>query len=286
MMKTHISILVFCICFSIPFSSHGQMKRERVNPGGTVESVFWAPTLIGMSTVEQIAEQNLNVTIMHSFGILTNRTIDNFFGLDIPPNVRLGIDYGITDYWSLGIGRSTREKVVDLRSKLSLLRQKKDDSVPLNISFKGDIGLSTIQNLQPVEDDLNFLLSLPVARKFSDKLSLQVAPMMSHFNTVDVSRGQHNTLYALGLGGEYHVSRRFALGFEYYPVIGKRNPDTRNAFSFSFNIETGGHVFQLFFASAQWHTEQHIIARNRHPFWEGDFRFGFNVNRVFTMVKK
>lgn len=264
-------------------TSNAQMERERVNPGGAVEETFWAPNLVGMETVENISANNLNVTIMHSFGILTDRTLQDFFGFDTPPNVRLGLDYGITDYWSLGIGRTTFNKVVDLRSKLTMLQQTKDGSVPLSISLKGDIGLTTLENNRPIGDDLNYFLSVPIAKKFGDKLSLQTTPMFSHFNTVNEAQGEKNNLFAIGLGGEYRLSRRYALMAEYYPVISERNPETTNAFALGLNIETGGHVFQLFFASSNWHTEQYVITENNNNFWAGDFRFGFNVNRIFTI---
>ncbi len=263
--------------------SIAQMERERVDPGGAVDETFWAPNLVGMETVENISANNLNVTIMHSFGILTDRTLQDFFGLDTPPNVRLGLDYGITDKWSLGIGRTTFRKVVDLRSKLTLLQQTKDGSVPLSISLKGNIGLTTLENNRPIGDDLNYLLSVPIAKKFSDNFSFQAAPMFSHFNTVNEAQGEKNNLFAIGLGGEYQLSRRYALIAEYYPVIGERNPGTINAFALGLNIETGGHVFQLFFASSNWHTEQYVISENNNDFWAGDFRFGFNVNRIFTI---
>lgn len=280
--KYCLFLLAFLLINNI---SNGQMERERVNPGGPVEETFWAPNLIGMETVENISAQNLNVTIMHSFGILTDRTLQDFFGLDDPPNVRLGLDYGITDKWSLGIGRTTFRKVVDLRSKLTVLRETKDGSVPLSLSLKGDIGLTTQENNRPISDDLNYFISLPIAKKFNDRLSLQAAPMYSHFNTVSSFDNEKNDLFALGLGGEYHLSRRYALMAEYYPVLSERNPGTKNAFALGLNIETGGHVFQLFFASSNWHTEQYVISTNDEDFWAGDFRFGFNVNRIFTIGK-
>lgn len=284
MFKTKIAVLL-CIFFSINNSGFAQMERQRVTTGGAIEETFWAPTLVGMSTVENIAAKNMNVSIMHSFGIISNRTLKDFFGLDIPPNVRLGVDYGISNNWSIGIGRSTFEKVVDVRTKLALLRQTKSGSIPVSVSFKGDVGLTTVENNRPIGDDLNFLVSVPVARRVNDLISLQVAPLYSHFNTVNELLGRKEDLFALGLGGEFHLSRRYALGAEYYPVISERNDNTKNAFAFSISVETGGHVFQMFFATANWHTEQYIIARNRDNFFEGDFRFGFNVNRLFFLGK-
>ena len=277
-----ILVLIFSIGVA-PITATAQMERERVNPGGPVEGLFWAPNIAGLGTVYQLDKGTMNVTIMHNFGIATDRTLANFFGLDIAPNVRLGLDFGITDNWSVGIGRTTNQKVVDFRTKLSLLRQQSDGSMPLSLSLKGDLGLITVENNRPLSDDLSFLLSVPIARKFGDGFSLQATPMVGHFNRVESAANEVNTLYSVALGAQYDLSRRYALIAEYYPVIGDRNPGTHNAFTLGVNIETGGHVFQLYFASARWHTEQFILAENRDDFWAGDFRIGFNVNRLFSL---
>lgn len=266
-------------------TTKAQMKRERVETRGPVEETFWAPNIVGMGTVETLPKNNLNVTIMHSFGNLGNRTFKNFFGLDTPPNVRLGLDLGLTDRWSLGIGRTTYEKVVDIRSKASLFKQNKSGSIPVSLTLKGDIGFTTQENQHPMGEDMNYLFSGIIARKFKE-ISLQIAPMYAHFNTGSSLTGEQENIMALGLGGEYHFNDRYALSAEYYPVLSDRNTGTDNAFALALNIETGGHVFQLFFASSNWHTEQYIIARNTDQFLSGDFRFGFNVNRVFLLGKK
>ncbi len=276
--KIFLTTLIFLTSCTLLFA---QMERKRVQTDDTVSDVFWTPTLITQGTTENLPTGNLNVTIMHSFGIATQRTLQNFFGLDNVQNVRLGLDYGINDYWSLGIGRSSLTNVVDLRTKVSVLRQKSSGSVPLNLSLKGDFGVVTQENSRPFQDDINTMLSLIISRKFSDAVSLQVTPMYGHFS--DISFIDINDIFAIGVGAEIHLSRRFALAGEYYPVIGDRPADTRNAFSLGLNIETGGHVFQLFFTSTEWHLEQFVMADNTDNFWAGDFRFGFNVNRIFSI---
>jgi len=300
MNKLLLVLIPILIC--IPDTAFAQMERERVQTKDAVEETFWTPSLVGMGTVEQLSEGHLNVTIMHNFGIATVRPLQNFFGLDVGPNVRLGLDYGITPNWSIGIGRSTFEKVVDMRTKVRLLRQSKAQNIPLSMSAKIDLGLTTVENGRPIGDDLNYLISLPVARKFGESFSFQIAPMFSRFNTVNNFQGQADLFalafggeyrlsrrlaiiseYSLAFGGEYRLSRRLAIMSEYYLLPGERNPGTKDAFSIGLNIETGGHVFQLYLASSSWHTEQHIIARNTDNFWAGDFRFGFNVNRLFFL---
>jgi hypothetical protein len=273
-----LNIIIIFVATSTLFA---QMERERVQTDETVSDVFWTPTLITQGTTENIASGNLNVTIMHSFGIATQRPLQTFFGIDNVQNVRLGLDYGISDRWSIGIGRSSLTNIYDLRSKVALLRQKGSGSVPINLSIKGDIGLITQENRQPLKDDLNTFVSLIASRKFNDTFSLQVSPMYGYFSNVSYIDG--NEVFGVGIGTEVHLSRRFALTAEYYPVLGDRPSGTQNTFSMGLNIETGGHVFQLFFTSTEWHLEQFVMADNSNQFWAGDFRFGFNVNRIFGL---
>lgn len=258
-----------------------QMQRERVQTDEVVNDAFWAPTLITQGTTSHLPAGNLNATIMHSFGIATERPIPNFFGLDLVQNVRLGIDYGISDRWSVGIGRSSRLNIVDLRTKVAVMQQNTSGSVPLSISVKADAGVVTQENGRPIQDDINTMLSLIFSRKINDAISLQVTPIYGYLNSI----GGVDDIFAVGVGTEIHLSRRYALTAEYYPVIGDRPTDTYNTFAIGLNIETGGHVFQMFFTSTSWHLEQFVIADNRDRFWAGDFRFGFNVNRVFSLLK-
>ncbi|MDZ7693514.1 MAG: DUF5777 family beta-barrel protein [Balneolaceae bacterium] len=260
-----------------------QMERERVTgqPDEAVSETFWAPKLAGMSTVETLGEKNMNVTIMHNFGPLNQEPFRNFLGMDFGATVRLGIDYGITEQWSVGVARTSPQKLYDFGSKLRLFQQNRGGSIPISVAVKGNLGINTNENGFSFSERLNFLGSVMAARKFSDTFSLQLTPMYAHFNRV--FEGQENGHFALGIGGEVHLSDRWALMAEYFPVFGDRSAGTKNAFSVGVNIETGGHVFQLFFKSSNWHTEQHVISQNTEDFWAGDIRFGFNVNRVFWL---
>jgi len=257
------------------------MKRQRYKTETTYDTAFWTSTLYAQSTTHFLEARNLNVTIMHSFGLATSNVIRDFFGLDNPPNVRLGLDYGITDRWEAGIGRSTLMNLVDFRSKYALLRQKSDGSMPLSLSIKGDLAIVTQQDRKPFSDDLSTLFSAVFSRRFNNVFDLQISPMWAHFN--DVDPGDTNDLFSIGLGSQIHLSKRFSLVAEYFPVLGDRNPGTKNAFTLGLDIQTGGHVFQLFFTSSYWHLEQYVLAQNQEQFWAGDFRFGFNINRLFGL---
>lgn len=289
--KKIVSTLVLLIFIGVELAN-AQMQRTRAVPDGPVDELFLIGSVAGTSTVTNLEANNLNSLIMHNFGLISSG-IEDFYGLDQGAAVRLGIDYGITDKLSVGIGRTSIEDNVDFRFKYTLTRQLKSDKVPVEVAIKGDMGINTQKNRIfedfTFQERLNFFASVMVARQFNEKFTLQVAPMVSHFNTVVIeTAGQaqpEHTHYALGFAGRVKLGVRNSLTFEYIPVFGDRTAGTKDHMAIGYEIETGGHVFQMFLMSGQWFTEQHLIARNTTDFFAGDFRLGFNVNRIFSLGK-
>lgn len=283
----YLKILLFILFFSTTLMA--QMQRQRAVKDGPVEDIFRIGSLTGMSTVTTLEARNLNSLIMHNFGLVSSG-IEEFYGLDQNAAVRLGFDYGVTDKLTVGIGRTSVEDNVDFRAKYLVLQQLESDKIPIQIAIKGDIGINTQKNTQfdefTFQERLNYFASVMIARKFNKQFSLQLAPMVSHFNTVKIEQAgeiPENTHLGLGIGGRYAFDERKAITFEYLPILGDRSPGTFNHFAIGYEIETGGHVFQMFFMSGKWFTEQHLLARTNTDFFAGDFRLGFNINRVFGL---
>ncbi len=285
------SLLLFLTILLSSSTLFAQMQRTRAVKDGPVDELFLIGSIAGMSTVTNLEAKNLNTLIQHNFGTV-NGGIESFYGLDQGAAVRLGIDYGVTDNLSVGIGRTSVEDNVDMRFKYTILRQLKSGKIPVELAIKGDLGVNTQKEQRfdfSFQERLNYFASVMVARQFSDKITLQVSPMISHFNTVLIETPgvqPENTHYAIGMGGRLKLDERKSLTFEYIPVIGSRTEGTYNHLAFGFEIETGGHVFQMFLMSGQWFTEQHLLAKNTNNFFEGDFRLGFNINRIFSLGKK
>lgn len=284
-MKAVIIFLLFSIVGSdLVFA---QLERRRTVTDEPVE-VFLTMSLITMATTSNLHGNNMNSTIMHNFGLVSSG-IEEFWGLDQGAAVRLGIDYGISDRLSIGIGRTSREDNVDFRVKYTVLQQMKSDKIPVEVSIKGDLGINTQEERRfdfSTKDRLNMFGSIAVSRKFSDALSLQMAPMVSHFNTVVIETTDQNpkhTHFGMGFGGEYRVSLKHSFSFEYFAVVGEKTKGITNPMAVSWQIDTGGHVFQMFFMNGNWFTEQHLLARTTDDFFARDFRLGFNVNRVFGL---
>jgi Membrane bound beta barrel domain (DUF5777) len=282
------SLIAACIlAFCLQIDAAAQMERKRANPGGPVDEVFMTPKVIIGSSVASLGAGNWNFTIMHVFGKL-NGGVQSLWGLDDSANIRFGLDFGVSDRVSIGFGRSRFDKLYDFRGKWNVLRQTKDNSMPIEVALAGDVGVMTEANGFELVDRLNYFGSVMLARRLSDKISLQISGMVSHFNTVfgETDGGvpvtlEQNTHYALGFALRYLLNERISFLAEYMPVLGTRSTDTVDAFAVAVNFETGGHVFQLYLKTSQWLTEQHVIARNIESFFDGDIRFGFVINRVF-----
>ena len=58
-----------------------------------------------------------------------------------------------------------------------------------------------------------------------------------------------------------------------------------DSFSIGVDIETGGHVFQLHFSNAVGMNERAFLADTKGDWLKGEIRFGFNLSRIFQIVK-
>ncbi len=251
---------------------------------------FKATHIVNMQTVEGPAKGAMIFLIQHRFGALNSGSY-NFFGLDNAV-LRLGLDYGICDRLTIGIGRSSYLKTFDGYIKYKLLRQTDgSEAVPVTVSLLGIINDYT-QNI-PAEAYLNgmyrtsYITQILIARKFSRNFSFEVTPTWLHYNlqpTVD----DKNDVFALGLGGRMKINRRMSINAEYnYLPSGQVVSRTAyNSFSLGWDIETGGHVFQLVFSNSQSMEESQYLTQTTGRWGKGDIYFGFNLSRTFDLKKK
>jgi hypothetical protein len=95
-----------------------------------------------------------------------------------------------------------------------------------------------------------------------------------------------NDIFALGISGRYKLTGSLALTAEYIYRLNKysRNFDQYyNGFGVGLDIETGGHVFQLFLTNAIAINEVSVIPYTQSSWSNGQFRVGFNISRVFSV---
>lgn len=255
-----------------------------------IDAIFKGTRVINSQSAKLTYRGVLQFMISHRFGQL-NSGFSNFFGLD-EATIRLGLDYGISDVLQVGIGRSSLEKTYDAYGKLALFRQSTGSkSTPLTAILFSSIAING-QVFAQSELEKNFAgritytHQLILARKFSQKFSLQISPTYIHRNLVRTNQDQHNVT-ALGFAGRYKLTNRLALVGEYFYLLpGKTADDFYNSFSLGFDIETGGHVFQLHLTNSQGMIEKFYIPQTTGRWGDGDVYFGFNVSRVFDLKKR
>lgn len=272
----------------------GQLEKEVMgdekDQTNYTTATFKTTRLIDGHTVENVGKGVLDMKISHRFGKI-NMGVNELFGLD-NATMRMGLDYGITRYLMVGFGRSTFEKTLDAFFKLKLLRQSSGKrNMPITLSYVPTIALKTQKFEDPDRKNyftskLSFTHQLLIGRKFSEGTSLQLMPTFTHVNLVQLATDP-NDLYSIGIGGRQKLSKRVSFNAEYYYQL----PDhkltgTTNALSVGFDIETGGHVFQLHFTNSQGMNERSFITNTRGTWENGDVYFGFNISRVFTVGKR
>lgn len=200
---------------------------------------------------------------------------------------------------AVGIARNNIDKLYEVFAKYRILSQTEDDRMPISASLLAKVGYLSDMNLkeqdQNYKDEINKLMYLwqaLIARKFNEKLSLQLSPIFIHYNYAGYEGQINNDIYAAMGSGRYKFTRSMAITAEYSHVfntyydsqimLGKQYVPT---FSFGVDIETGGHVFQMFFSNANTISEFQYLAFNTNDWGNGAFRWGFNVSRTFGFKK-
>jgi hypothetical protein len=81
------------------------------------------------------------------------------------------------------------------------------------------------------------------------------------------------------------ISKRMSINVEYDYLFASQVVSTpvNHSLSFGWDIETGGHVFQLVFSNSQSMIESQYIAQTPGTWGNGDIYFGFNLSRVFNL---
>jgi hypothetical protein len=124
---------------------------------------------------------------------------------------------------------------------------------------------------------------LIIGRKFNENFSLQLNPGIVHRNLVPGVDDPNDVIHISG-AGRMKLTKRIALNAEYFYVLPDQIPDIyHNSLSLGFDIETGGHVFQLHFTNSTGMFERAFITETTGDWGKGDIRYGFNISRVFTL---
>ena len=255
-----------------------------------VIATFKATRLINQQTIEVGGTRSLDFRIHHHFGPFNSGAYD-FWGIDGGASIRLGLEYSYNGRLQFGLGRTSYEKQIDGFLKYRLLRQTKNGSMPISVTlFSGayrngikGLQISGVDKFKYASDRLSFVQQIIIARKIDDKLSIQITPTMVHYNLVE-NLSDQNDAYFLGIAGRYKISNRTAITYEYgAKLLNYSESKYYDSMGIGLDIETGGHVFQMFLTNSFGMTENQTFARTNSAWADRGFRLGFNVSRMFTL---
>jgi len=269
------------------YSSLGQSLLDALDTEPTahpVTATFKDTRVINMQSNETPGAGVLHFVIAHRFGRI-NEGAYSLWGLD-NASMRMGFDYGLTDRWTLGVGRSTFQKTYEASIKGKLFLQKSDNSVPVSVTYYSVIMANGLRWQEPDRENLfssrlSYVNQLIVTRKINDRTSLAVVPSFIHRNLVDITSKSHDQ-WTLGLGGRHKLTHRVSINSEYHFLVNGLDEATTNSLSLGVDIETGGHVFQLHITNSQGMFERAFLTETTGTWLDGDLFFGFNLSRVFS----
>jgi hypothetical protein len=278
-------ILIIFLCFTCFGFAQDDLLTEidvESESSTTVSSVFKGLKIINFESTKLVGKGGFYFVVSHRFGSVKNG-FENLFGLD-EAVTHLNFIYGLTEGINVSASRSSNQKIYELASKFRIIKQS--ERFPFSVvgytSVLANTALST-DNLPKLEfkHRLSYVAQLLISRKVNNKLSLQFTPTFFHDNYV-VNDFQDNSQFGLIFGGRYKIGKRWSFNLEYGTHLNRaKNSLYNNPLSLGFDLETGGHVFQLHFTNSQFMNANGVMGNSTGDWSEGDFYFGFNISRSF-----
>ena len=238
--------------------------------------------------------RTLEMIIEHNFGTIQNGITD-LWGLYAPSNIRLGLNYSITDNIMVGFGATKFKKLTDFRVKWSIIKQAREGGSPVAITYYGNIAIDGRNKdiygpsyLFEGTDRFSFFNQIIIGRKFCDAFSFQFAPSISHINKVE-STEEHDKI-AISFSGRVKFSDQGSFIFNYdaplhieeiqeHKVLDLKS---KPALALGLEFATGTHVFQMFLGTATSLNPQYNMMTNLNKWQNGDLFIGFNITRLWN----
>lgn len=305
-------LLLPVVILGLLFSSMAQdAPEEKTAPAKKkVKVTFNATKIINHQSVEIVSKSTLQFMISHHFSSLWvkdggSQNLGQLFGLNSGvAQTYLSFDFSPTNYMNLGLAAAGRSRYEGW-AKFRILRQETGKGgMPISLGWYSLAHANTANDpdITLTWNKWAFLHQLLIARKFSDKFSLQLMPSVVHFNTVPYGINNSNMVYSVGLAGKLKMTSNKNLTFEYNRQLNMHeNLITKSGAVVSYNpdlislgleLNTGGHLFQFFVGNTVQSSLIDQLARNPmrpddsySKFNFSNVSFGFTINRSMSLKK-
>lgn len=286
-MKNHIKLLI--VFFVLPFVT---VAQEQVNDTIVKEKperpAFESSFLIDTPTNVLFSKNTLEVQISHRFGELNDDKNDlaGFYG---SANIRIGLTYGIHERLTVGFGTTKDKRYQDFNWKAAIFRQTRSSKMPVSVSYYGNFAIDARSKNQGLfrntSDRYSLFNQLIIARRFNEELSIQVAPSISHYNTVE--KTMRNDMVAIAISGRYKISPQTSVIADYSQPLTKfyeNNPHP--GLSLGVEFGTSAHTFQIFVTNYWGILPQENYMFNKKATGlegeSGQYLIGFNITRNYN----
>jgi hypothetical protein len=261
-----------------------------------VEAVFKATRIVLSHSSETQKKHDLDLRIRHHFGDIGGKfgSAHTLYGLDVASDLFIGLDYGVSDDFTVAVGRSKQDELYNFSGKYKLLKQKSEGGMPVNLTVFAQMGWIAREPFNESEfaqysDRFSYFLQGIISRKISSRLSLEVMPgYLLRQNPSDPE--DPDNLFVVGFAGRMKLTKRLSFVADYTLVNGLSRPadlatDYYNPLGVGLEIETGGHIFSLNFMNSEYIVENNFISNTKKSWNKGGVRFGFTISRNFTLFK-
>lgn len=276
----------------------GQEEAAKA-PDRPVADIFGSTLLIDNQTVVVPFKGTFQFDIQHRFGTW-DKGYDDFWGLFAPSNFRLGFNYVPVNNLQLGFGFAKDNLLWNFNAKYAIMQQSRSGAKPLSITYLVDAAVDTrgiektIYNKDG--DRLAYFHQLMIARKLSEKLSLQVSGNVTHFNFVDAALNENNEVIAKRKNNHISTSvlGRMKLGESSafianvdFPITDHNITDhninsPKTNVSFGIEFVTSAHAFQIFVGNSKTILPQYNNFFNNNSFGDNKILIGFNMTRLWS----
>lgn len=255
-------------------------------------ATFKGTRLINFHTLEVPGKRTLDFRIAHRFGSFNSGWYD-FYGLDGGASIRLSFEYSYDGRLAVGIGRTSLDKMFDGFVKYRLLRQGDKSKPWVSVTLFSGMYYTILKDpnkdangydkYEHASSRISYCHQVIVGRKFNEHFSLQLAPVMVHYNQVQ-DFSDNNDVYLLTAAARYKFTKRLAVTAEYgWRFWDYTRTKYYDSFGIGLDVETGGHVFQVHITNSLGLAENQFYARTNNKWANGGIRLGFNISRVFTL---
>lgn len=294
-----LGVLAFLFCVNISFAQNDMLavlEAEVDNEVSYVRATWKSPMLINAYTTETERKGVLDFKISHRFGNIGGQSGGghSLFGLDRASNIRFSFDYGITEEFQVGIGRSKTNENIDGLVKYKFLKQKKG-STPITAVILSNTAFTPKRdpsgNFSKIAHRFSFINQLIIGSKLNSRLSVLFSASHFHKNLVvqvanfSVPRDQYD-LFSFGLGTRYRITKKLSVVGEYNHTLGEFRNSTNfeyyHPFSCGIELETGGHVFHINLSNSSGLIFQDLLDTGVDSWTDGEFKLGFRISRFFT----